>query len=67
MITAGLDGGSRAFKAALFDTAGGRILATARADQGVMHKELAHVMRCRWLPGASVQHRLGIWLTRVMR
>jgi len=39
MITAGIDGGSRAVKAAVLDD--GRVVGTAIADQGVAHDELA--------------------------
>jgi (R)-2-hydroxyacyl-CoA dehydratese activating ATPase len=41
MICAGIDAGSRAIKAVLFDTEQGRILSSAIADQGVAQARLA--------------------------
>jgi predicted CoA-substrate-specific enzyme activase len=41
MITAGLDGGSRAVKAVIWDAAAGRVLATALRDSGVQTAAVA--------------------------
>ncbi|HEU5397483.1 MAG TPA: acyl-CoA dehydratase activase [Verrucomicrobiae bacterium] len=40
-IVAGIDAGSRAIKAALYDADAGRVLATGLADQGVQQEQLA--------------------------
>jgi len=41
MITAGIDGGSRAVKVALYDAAAGAFLGTGLADQGIDHDRIA--------------------------
>ena len=57
MITAGVDGGSRAVKAAVLDGDSGRVLGTATADQGVEHDALAGRVLDEALAKASGQAR----------
>jgi (R)-2-hydroxyacyl-CoA dehydratese activating ATPase len=59
LITAGIDGGSRAVKVALWDAEAGRVLATGLRDQGVAHDRIARdlfdeVCRSAELDGADV-------------
>lgn len=54
MITAGIDAGSRAIKAVLWESETGRLLATAITDQGVAQAELARDIYQNLLQTAAV-------------
>jgi predicted CoA-substrate-specific enzyme activase len=54
VITAGIDGGSRAVKAAVFDAEKREVLATGRCDQGVKHDEIATGLLVEVLAKAGV-------------
>lgn len=61
MITAGIDGGSRAVKVALWDAAAETVLATGRRDQGVRHDDVAEELF------ADVVDRAGVAASDVER
>jgi len=54
MITAGVDGGSRAVKAVVYDSERGEVLASGRVDQGVNHDEIATTLFTSVLAEAGV-------------
>jgi (R)-2-hydroxyacyl-CoA dehydratese activating ATPase len=57
MITAGVDGGSRAIKVVLLDAVHGKVLACASRDQGVDHEQLAAGVLDEVLQGRGLRHR----------
>jgi len=55
MITAGVDGGSRAVKVVVFDAEKGKVLGAGRRDQGVKHDEIATALFEEVRTGAGVE------------